>query len=76
MHAAGEPTTERKISFDSEPTSRPPVIGDAIVYPLPAGRYRAEFIKNVRRRTPTTPGQYVVLLRLTRRGECAAVTGG
>ena len=69
MHASGIPGDEDEVAYDNEGRASSPCIGDAIVYPLPAGTYRAELLEHVRRRTATTPGGYVVVVRLTRVGE-------
>ena len=72
MHAAGIPGEESEVAYDSEAKAYSPGIGDAILYPLPVGTYRAELLEYVRHRTATTPGGDVVIVRLTRVGELRA----
>ena len=72
MHAAGILGDVDEVAYDSEERASSPCIGDAIMYPLPAGTYRAELLEHVRRRTATTPGGGVVIVRLTRVGDLRA----
>jgi len=78
MHAGGNPNSVAEVAFDSNVDMGYAAIGEAITYPCPPGCYRVELIEHVRRRSPTVPGEYAVLLRLTRTGELgrASVTAG
>ena len=69
MHAAGTPGAETEYAFDAAAETTRAVIGDAIVYPLPPGRYLVEQLEHVRRRTETHPGEYAVLVRFRGHGE-------
>jgi len=75
MHAAGIPGTETEYPFSEDASGKYAVIGDAIVYPLPPGRYRAEMLTHLKRRTATTLGEYVVLVRFRLQGESAVAAG-
>lgn len=75
MHAAGIPNTEAEFAFDTEAGKPYATIGDAIVYPLPAGRYRVERLTHLTRRTAVTPGEYTVLVRFSRQRESIAAAG-
>ena len=71
MHAAGIPGTETEYPFSADASGKYAVIGDAIVYPLPPGRYRAEMLTHLKLRTATSVGEYVVLVRFRLQGESA-----
>jgi len=68
LHAAGVRGQDIEYLHDAEygryPGDRGLVfIGDAIVYPLPPGTYRLEAYEHLVRRTPTAPGEHLVLVR-------------
>ena len=72
MHAAGKPGSEDELAFNDPAPYGYATIGQAIVYPFPAGCYRVEMLEHVRRRTEMQPGALAVLIRLTRVGQFGA----
>ena len=69
MHAGDSPSNVDTVAFDTNVDTSYAVIGEAIAHPCSPGSYRAELIEHVQRASATTPGEYAVLLRLTRTGE-------
>jgi hypothetical protein len=68
MHAATTASGATEYPLDAEVAGNLVFNGDAIVAPLPAGQYRADVRKVVRRATADEPGQFTVLVRFRREG--------
>lgn len=70
LHAGGWRGSDREWPHDASPAAEGASacvhIGDAITYPVPPGRYRAERYEHLQRATSQQPGEYIVLVRFTR----------